>query len=369
MGEVFREMSERERRYYSRVVKKIISELQIYIQQLPCISFNGSHYDINLVKSELFRRLNLVHNDNFVIKKNANFVCICTPEFRFLDICQYMQPGVSYDRFLKAYHTDMVKGYFPYEWLDSVDKLDHPELPEYDSFYSSLKRCNTLNKEYLEYCKQPNDATQPPATGEENYAKLQEIWRSRGMTTFKDYLIYYNNLDVEPFIQAIRNMMAIYNKKGVDIFKEVISVSGIAKKLLFRSVSDEIKFSRFGEKNKSLHKLLRDNIVGGPSIIFHRHHEVDETFLRGNPDKPCKSIIGYDANALYLYCLTQQMPTGLGIVRRRVNNFKPDKHKDYKATASELANEWLRDSSNKEMGYVYRLLTEDPRSVLDLIYS
>ena len=85
----------------------------------------------------------------------------------------------------------MVKGCFSYEWLDSVDKLDHPVLPEYDAFYSSLKRCNTLNKEYLEYCKQLDATTQPPATGEENYAKLQEIWRLRGMRTFKEYLIYY----------------------------------------------------------------------------------------------------------------------------------------------------------------------------------
>ena len=54
----------------------------------------------------------------------------------------------------------------------------------------------------------------------------------------------------------------MYNRKGVDIFNEVISVSGIAKRLLFRSTGGEIKFSR-------LHKLLRDNIVGGPSTTSH----------------------------------------------------------------------------------------------------
>jgi hypothetical protein len=54
--------------------------------------------------------------------------------------------------------------------------------------------------------------------------------------------------------------------------------------------------------------LLKRNIVGGPSIIFHRFHEVDKTRIRGG--KLCKNVLGYDANALYLWAISEVMPVG-----------------------------------------------------------
>ncbi len=32
------------------------------------------------------------------------------------------------------------KGYYPYEWVDSDDKLNYIGLPEKDNFYSALKQ-------------------------------------------------------------------------------------------------------------------------------------------------------------------------------------------------------------------------------------
>ena len=59
-----------------------------------------------------------------------------------LDVTSYMSPGVSYDKFLKAFDVVENKGFFPYEWFDGVDKLNHPTLPSREDFYSSLKDCN-----------------------------------------------------------------------------------------------------------------------------------------------------------------------------------------------------------------------------------
>ena len=44
--------------------------------------------------------------------------------------------------------------------------------------------------------------------------------------------------------------------------------------------------------------MLKNNIRGGPSIIFNRYQEVDKTLIRGN--KLCKNIIGFDANSLFM---------------------------------------------------------------------
>ena len=93
------------------------------------------------------------------------------------------------------------------------------------------------------------------------------------------------------------------------------------------------------EENKVVFEKLKSNITGGPSIVFHRHHnagdakknedginidtEDNQTFIQrptynvktkkwsiGNKGKPIKNITGFDANALYLWCIGQSMPCG-----------------------------------------------------------
>ena len=55
-------------------------------------------------------------------------------------------------------------------------------------------------------------------------------------------------------------------------------------------------------------------MVGGPAIVFTRYHKRGKTRLRshihGRKGKKCKTILGYDANALYLYCSGDEMPCG-----------------------------------------------------------
>jgi len=48
---------------------------------------------------------------------------IITPEFKFLDVINYLGPGTSYDKWVKAYGCKQTKSWFPYKWFDSPDKL------------------------------------------------------------------------------------------------------------------------------------------------------------------------------------------------------------------------------------------------------
>lgn len=53
------------------------------------------------------------------------------------------------------------------------------------------------------------------------------------------------------------------------MFKDAISVPGIT--LRFKSLEEGVNFALFSSKEKEqLHELMRKNITGGPSIIFHR---------------------------------------------------------------------------------------------------
>ena len=128
-----------------------------------------------------------------------------------------------------------------------------------------------------------NDGLKSP---EENYAAVQQAWTDEGMKTFKDYLIYYNNLDCKPFVEAVENLQKYYFDRNIDLFKISISLPGLARKMLFECGRQAgASFALFDESNKDLYYTIKDNIIGGPSIIFNRYHKAGETFIRGNTNK------------------------------------------------------------------------------------
>ena len=115
-----------------------------YVNQMPVLSFNGAKYDLKILKTHLIPLLVKSESMKFVIKKGTGYMVITTEELKFLDIIHYIAPGFSYDMFLKAYGAEQFKTYFPYEYFDSLEKLDSKVFPSYDHFFSSLKGRNTL---------------------------------------------------------------------------------------------------------------------------------------------------------------------------------------------------------------------------------
>ena len=236
-----------------------------------------------------------------------------------MDITQFLSPGTSYVKFLKSFDVQEKKGFFPYEYFTSASRLQEVSLPPLgDAWWSSLKEKNVLDD--------------GEHSIEENYEWLQEIWKKEKMQTFEDFLRWYNNLDVYPFVTAVSRLCEFYFEKNVDVFKDSISVPGVARKMLFSAaMKQRASFSLINAKNKDLYHTINRNIVGGPSIIFSRFHKRDDTFIRNNENVPCKSIIGFDANALYLWAFDQTMPAGGFIRRKRINGFKPEKNDAYES--------------------------------------
>jgi hypothetical protein len=59
-----------------------------------------------------------------------------------LDIRSYLAPNYSYEAFIKAYKCKLDKGFFPYDFLDSYDKLNNTELPPHEAFFNKMKDKN-----------------------------------------------------------------------------------------------------------------------------------------------------------------------------------------------------------------------------------
>ena len=124
-----------------------------YCKVLPIFGFNSAKYDLNLIKSYL---LPILVNERGIeptfMKTKANqFISFKFGDIHLLDIMNFLGGATSLDSFLKANKTSETKGFFPYEWFDHLEKLQKPELPPYDAFYSKLRSCNALETKYMDH--------------------------------------------------------------------------------------------------------------------------------------------------------------------------------------------------------------------------
>ena len=74
-------------------------------------------------------------------------------------------------------HYDMLcqKGYYPYEWVDDISKLDHKGLPPMEAFYSELRQ-KTFSREKMDH--------------------VEKVYKALNCETFKDYRLAYLKTDV-----------------------------------------------------------------------------------------------------------------------------------------------------------------------------
>ena len=266
-------------------------KIEEWCDQVPVLGFNSGQYDLNLIKKYFAEKLADTTNKVRVAKHGNKIMFLLTSGFRFLDIINYLGPGTSYEKWVKAYDCKTTKSWFPYEWFDKPEKLDYPGLPDYPHWYSKLKNEFTLKLSEWKACKQ--------------------LFREKGMKTFKDWVRYYNNLDVAPGLEALEKMRNFYTEKGIDIMKDAVSIPGVSLHYLLRGAIE--RNAELYSPSKEAYDMLKEAVVGGPSLVFTRYHEVGKTRIRSHQiaePKLCQNILGYDANALYLSTMLREMPCG-----------------------------------------------------------
>ena len=278
--------------------KKKIEE---WCDQVPVLGFNSGKYDLNLIKAHFVKKLADTTSKVRVAKNSNKIMFLLTSGFRFLDIMNYLGPGTSYEKWVKAYDCETTKSWLPYEWFDDIKKLDYPGLPDYPDWYSNLKGGFTLKLTEWKACK-------------------RTFWEE-GMKTFKDWVRYYNNLDVAPGLEALEKMRNFYTEKGIDIMKDAVSIPGVSLHYLLKGAIE--RNAELYAPSKEAYEMLKGAVVGGPSLVFTRYHEVGKTRIRSHQvaePKLCQNILGYDANALYLSTMLKEMPCG----KERVEHYDDD---------------------------------------------
>ena len=268
--------------YQLKIYDNLYDQLDQWLGRIPVLGFNSGKYDFNLLRKYLFPYFIEKKVDvQCIIKKGNDYLSVSTPNLLFLDIKNYVAAGTSYAKWLAANDVPQRKGFFPYSWFTDLEKLKQTCLPDRKDFWSDLTQ-STIDKK--------------------DYAYLKEVWRQEGFRTMRDLLVWYNNLDVQPFLEAAEKMFQTWKGLNIDCFKgNMISLPGLALNYLTQTMEKATILPLFDEKNQDVLETIQDNIVGGLSVVMHRYHEVNETKLPNG--KPCGWIYSHDCNSLYLLSL------------------------------------------------------------------
>ena len=293
-----------EKKYAEKSYFDVLSKrLDRYLKATPAMAFNSQSYDIPLVKKYLIPALKNKSSISGVIKRNSAFMAIFTPELKFVDTKSYLAAGVSLNKFVTAYTGKKdQKLSFPYDYLNSHQKLFDTQLPPKKAFDNKLKYTKITDEEYR---------------------SCEELWERKNMTYLWHYLQAYNNSDVEIYLEAINIQSQIYlDEYNINLFRDAISIPDIATSICF-SHAPENMTPMFIPSEKTYNEL-KASIIGGPSLVFSRYHNVEEKTPLSNKHSECVgSVVSKDSNSMYLTESSKELPIGPAFIREAINNFKP----------------------------------------------
>ena len=125
------------------------------------------------------------------------------------------------------------------------------------------------------------------------------------MQTFGDWLEFYNDLDVTPFLEALEKIKAFYTNIGDNI---------VSKQYVLRRTLRKRNPPELFAPGKEAYEMLKAAVVGGPSLVFTRKHVAGKTRIRSHKYKDyaylVKRILGFDANSLHPSTMAKEMPCG-----------------------------------------------------------
>ena len=198
------------------------------------------------------------------------------PEDAFKNIEKYFTPEQV--KLLKQ------KGFFPYDYMDNIEKLKDNKPPPQKVFYSKLTD-KGINKK--------------------NYEHVLNVWKTWNMKTFKEYLELYNITDVLFLADVFENFRDICLKNyGLDPV-HYYTAPGLAWDAMLKMTN--INLELLSDVDKLL--MIEKGIRGGISIISNRYGKANNKYMVDfNKKEASKYLMYLDANNLYGWAMSQKLP-------------------------------------------------------------
>ena len=198
------------------------------------------------------------------------------PEDAFKNLGKYFKP--EHVKLLKQ------KGFFPYDYMDNIEKLKDPTPPPQKAFYSKLTGKGINNY---------------------NYNHVLNIWKTWNMKTFKEYLELYNISDVLLLADVFENFRDICLKNyGLDPVY-YYTAPGLAWDAMLKMT--KINLELLSDVDKLL--MIEKGIRGGISIISNRYGKANNKYMKDfNKKELSKYLMYVDANNLYGAAMSEKLP-------------------------------------------------------------
>ena len=178
------------------------------------------------------------------------------------------------------------KGIYPYDYMNSPEKLKETKLPPKDAFYSRLNGVGI---------------------SDEDYAHAQNVWETFEMKNLKDYHNLYNQVDVLLLADVFENFGDICIKNYYLDPAHYYTAPGLAWDAALKVT--EIELELLSDINMLL--MVEKGIRGGVSMVSNRYGKSNDKYMgdKYDPNEPTKYITYLDANNLYGWGMSKPLPT------------------------------------------------------------
>ena len=90
-----------------------------------------------------------------------------------------------------------------------------------------------------------------------NYQYLQETWKQEQLSSFKDFLRWYNEINVVQLLEAMQNLIAFHHGKDMNILKLSCNLPNMANICLYKSTDANFYLIREIDKDLKETSLRR----------------------------------------------------------------------------------------------------------------
>ena len=303
---------------------------------IPVFFHNGSNYDFHFLIEELMKYEDQYNKVQLLPKNSEEYISIDYGSYykklRFLDSYRFLLKSLSgvtesinaFPILEKEFHGNDIsllkqKGFYPYEYIDSIDRLQEKELPGKEKFYSTLTGKTITDPEY---------------------SHAQKVWETFDCKTLLDYHNLYLKTDVLLLADSFEKYRNFFLEHHQVDPCYCFSAPGLTWECGLKYTNVELELLTDYDQLLMFEKGIRGGFSGvlGPRHVkaFNKYtpnykdkkrilDPYEEKELKEGTKTPEelleeKFLLYVDANNLYGYAMSQELPTG---------DFHWEKNKDY----------------------------------------
>ncbi|MFZ2538730.1 MAG: hypothetical protein WAX04_07500 [Oscillospiraceae bacterium] len=179
----------------------------------------------------------------------------------------------------------MTKGVYPYDYMDSIERLNETKLPLKTAFNSRL-----------------NDAS----ASNEDYDHAQTVWQEFGCKTIRDYHNFYNVSNVLLMADVFENFRDVCMKNYKLDPAWYYTAPGLAWSAALKLTEVELELM----SDYDMVLIIKQGIRGGISTISNRYDKANNKYMGESFDnsKPSSFIAYLNANNLYGWAMSKSLP-------------------------------------------------------------